>query len=83
MMTLAIRFEVDLPERPKSWRDWQNEKERWRREIRKIRAHKYQRRFYRLFFRDSIEAIADPVERRREAERVWEDLWPLAWGCAQ
>jgi DNA primase len=83
MMTLAIRFEVDLPERPKSWRDWQDTKAHRRHDIKIIRAEFYQRRIFRFFFADAIAAIEDPNEREEEARRVWDRIWPAAWGWAQ
>ena len=82
MMTLASRYDVQLPERPQSWFRWQDEKSRRREEIRYIKARMYQRRIYRLFFADHIAAIQDLKEREREAEQVWHELWSAAWGWA-
>ena len=82
IIALAQSYGVKLPERPKNWLAWEDEKARRRREIRDVKAQLYQRRFFKLFFADNIAAIQDPEDRRRETEEVWAALQPLSWNIA-
>ncbi len=82
LISLATQRGVELPERPKSWFVWQDEKARRRREIRDAKAQLYQRRYFKLFFADNIAAIQDPEDRRRETEEVWAALQPVCWNIA-
>ncbi len=82
LISLATQRGVKLPERPKGWFAWQEEKTRRRRDIRDIKAQLYQRRFFKLFFADNIAAIQDPEDRRRETEEVWAALQPVCWNIA-
>jgi DNA primase len=81
MMTLAICYNVELPERPQGWHDWQDEKGRRRKMLRDRRAQHYQRRFLK-FFREDLEIIEDSEEREQEARRIYDDLASLARRCA-
>ena len=83
LLDLAQKYGIELPQRPKKWFDWQREKGRRREAIKRRRAEFFQRQYYRLFFKDLVDAIADPAEREREADRRWRQLWPLAWSCAE
>ena len=97
VVALSLRFNVELPERPGKWRvtergreressgwyAWQDEKKRRRDVLRNIRARKYQRRFFRWWYADYLASIENPEERKRETAKVWDELWPFCWGCAQ
>jgi DNA primase len=82
IVSLSMRFNVDLPERPPEWYEWQGEKARRRKMLRAAIATSYQRRFFRLFSAD-IETIEDPHEREEEARALWESIRPLAVSCAE
>jgi DNA primase len=79
---LAIRFNVELPEKPARWGEWADEKDVRREMIRKIRTRHYQRRLLRLF-KEELDGITDPVERQQEAQRIHADLYYLALRCAK
>ncbi len=81
LAALAEQWNVELPQRPPEWFEWQNEKGRRRAELTKIRTRLYQRRLLRLF-REDLEGISDLEERQREAERIYGDLYYLALRCA-
>jgi DNA primase len=81
MIDLSIRYGVELPKRPPEWFSWQDEKARRRKMLVEAVAESYRRRFFR-FFKEDFERISDPAERKEEASKVWEELWPLAWACA-
>ncbi len=82
LIDLAHDRNIELPERPQHWYDWQNEKGGRRAELTKIRTRLYQRRLLRLF-REDLESISDPEARRQEAERIYNDLYYLARLCAE
>jgi hypothetical protein len=87
MIDLAQQYNVPLPERPPSWFDWQDEKARIHAFNERIRRERRIRRWFRIFHRDDLAAIADPEERRIETERCWQELrsWmPRSdwWGTA-
>jgi DNA primase len=82
MMTLAKRYDVSLPERPKTWFRWQDEKGHRRKMLVDVVATSYQRRLFRCF-KEGLESIGDPQEREEEARKLWESLFKLAWLCAQ
>jgi DNA primase len=79
MIDLASEYNVVLPERPKSWCDWQDEKDDRRAGLRRIRTRLYQRRMFKLFFADYIASIEDPSEREQEAQQIWDELGTACW----
>ncbi len=81
MMTLAMRYGVQVPEKPKRWREWTVEKGRRRGMLVGVIAESYRRRLFR-FFKDDLEGIEDLEEREEEARKLWESLWKLSWLCA-
>ncbi len=78
VVSLAERYNVELPRRPKRWHEWNGEKHKRRGELQRWRARRYQRRFYRLFAADGIAAIEDERERIEEMNRSWEEMGALA-----
>ncbi len=87
VVSLAIRYDIRLPEKPERWRKWQDQKAQIRDFNERIRHERRLRRWFRLFHRDDLAAIADPEERRIETERCWRELrrWtprPDWWGAA-
>ncbi len=87
MMTLAMRYGVELPEKSDKWFRWQEQKAEIRDFNERIRHERRLRRWFRIFHRDDLAAIADPEERRIETERCWRELrrWtprPDWWGAA-
>ncbi len=87
VVSLAMRYNVALPEKPESWRRWQDQKAEIRAFNEQIRRRRRLRRWFRIFHRDDLAAIADPEERRIETERCWRELerWmPRSewWGAA-
>jgi DNA primase len=82
VVSLSLRFNVDLPERPPQWFEWQDEKGRRRRMIRERMANSYQRRLFRVFG-EFLRDIEDPREREVEARRFYGDLRPVAVGAAE
>lgn len=82
MMTLATRYDVQLPERSQHWHDWQDEKGRQRKMLVDVIAESYRRRLFRCF-KEELEGIEDPEERAQEANALWAELWKLSWLYAQ
>ncbi len=82
VVSLSQRFNIKLPVKSQGWHEWQDEKGRRRKVLRNTIAASYQRRLFRLF-RDDIELIEDPDERKEEARAIWESIRPLAVSCAE
>jgi hypothetical protein len=84
---LSIRFSVPLPEKPESWRRWQDEKGVRREMILRIRTRLYQRRLLHALFKEDLDGILDGIaderERIEETERIYADLYYLALRCAK
>ena len=81
VVSLAIQYNIALPEKPEKWRKWADEKGVRRHMLRRIRTRHYQRRLLRLF-KPELDGIADPEERKQEAQRIYMDLYYLALRCA-
>ncbi len=81
VVSLAMRYSVALPEKPKKWREWVDEKAMRREMVRRIRTRHYQRRLLRLF-KEELDGIEDGAERREETRRIYADLYYLALRCA-
>ncbi len=82
VVSLAERYNVELPRRSERWHGWQGEKVRRLNGMRGVLAESYRRRYFRLF-RDHLAGIEDPKEREEEARAIWDDLWNLALGLAE
>jgi DNA primase len=72
MLSLAQRFDVELPQRRPQWSEYQEDKAKVRHMIREELAKTYQRRLFRMVGDAAIEGIADPAEREEEARRLHE-----------
>ena len=82
VVSLSMKFGVELPQRPERWHRFQDEKGRRRRMARDALAASYQRRYFRIYG-SHLAYIEDDEERRKEARELFESLWPLAVSCAE
>ncbi len=87
VISLAMRYDIKLPEKTEKWRKWQDQKAEIRDFNERIRHERRLRRWFRIFHRDDLATIGDPEERRAETERCWRELrrWmprPDWWGAA-
>jgi DNA primase len=81
VLALSTRYNVELPRRPVRWHKWQSEKHERRKMVSDAITKSYQRRLYRVYG-GFLEDIQDPEAHRQEAERFWDDLYPVAHVCA-
>jgi DNA primase len=82
VVALAERYGVKLPRRSERWHEWTNDKDRRRRMIRDAVAAGYQRRYFRVYG-GYLQEIRDPAERKDEAQRLFDDLRPIALAAAE
>ena len=78
MVSLAQRFGVELPRRPRSWHDRQGEKAKIRERLVDTLTNSYQRRLFWVFGDLALENIEDPLEREAEARQVFADFRKVA-----
>jgi DNA primase len=78
MISLAIDYGVELPERSRSWHRKQERQQPVRDAIAQARFDHLHRRLFRRFFEPSLLRIEDPEERKAEAAILWEATEPLA-----
>ncbi|HVF02128.1 MAG TPA: CHC2 zinc finger domain-containing protein [Rubrobacteraceae bacterium] len=71
---LAVRFGVELPQRPERWHRHQNTKAQMREEMRKGLAKIYQRRLYRM--------LHDAGAHPEDDAALWEAMYPVAYLAA-
>jgi hypothetical protein len=83
IVSLAQQFNVPLPERPKHWHAWQDEKERIRQTVIKHLARKYQRRLVRLYAPLVLVSEETPEEELAELETLATELWPRCLAMAE
>ncbi len=77
MLSLAQRYDIELPSRPQSWHRHKARQNRIRDGVRTSIARSYQRRLFRTFG-GFLESIEHEETRHREAKEFWRDLWPVA-----
>jgi len=77
MISLAVEYDVELPERPPSWFRRQERQEPVRDALEEAQVRHVQRRLYRIFA-DAIERIEDETERQSEKAQTWHDLRGVA-----
>jgi CHC2 zinc finger len=77
MISLAQRYEVDLPERPASWYRRQREKAEVRDGGLEALTRSYQRRYFKLWG-GGLEDIEDEAERKAEGKSFFDDLYKVA-----
>jgi DNA primase len=78
MISLALDYNVELPERPRSWRRKQERQQPVRDGIEAAKIHAARRRLYRRFFEPVVLATIDPDDREHDAQLFWEATAPLA-----
>jgi DNA primase len=74
MVSLAVEFDVKLPERPESWRRKQERQRPIRDAVEEARREVFRRRLFRWCVLPVVNAIEDVEERRGELERAWADF---------
>jgi DNA primase len=74
MVSLAVEYHVELPQRPKRWHDKEARHFRWREEVERVGAEVLRRRLFRLLILPLVNQIKDEDERRAELERAWTDF---------
>jgi DNA primase len=77
MISLAVEYDVELPERPPSWYRRQERQKPVREALEEIKVRHVQRRLFRIFA-PAIERIEDGRERREEKAQTWHDLQGVA-----
>jgi DNA primase len=78
MISLAVEFSVELPERPASWFARQKRQQPMRDALQEAKVRHAQRRLYRIFA-PTIERIEDEAERQTERAQTWHDLRHVAY----
>jgi DNA primase len=74
MISLAVEYDVELPQRPQRWHEKEARHTRWRDEAEKVRASVLRRRLFRLLILPTVNKIEDEQERRVELDRAWKDF---------
>jgi len=72
MVSLAVSYGVELPERPRSWHRKQDRQKPIRDGIEAVKIHAARRRLYRRFFEPLILATEDAEDRAHDAQLFWE-----------
>ncbi len=78
MVSLAVDYGVELPERPRSWHRKQERQRTVRDGIEAAKIHVARRRLYRRFFEPLVLATVDEEARAHDAQLFWELTAPLA-----
>jgi DNA primase len=78
MISLAVDYGVELPERSPSWRRKQERQKPVRDGIEAAKIHAARRRLYRRFFEPVVLATTDLEDREHDAQLFWEATAPLA-----
>jgi DNA primase len=74
MVSLAVEYRAEVPERPESWRRKQRCQKPMRDAVERARREVMRRRLFRWCVLPIIDAIEDEQERRQELERAWSDF---------
>jgi len=77
MISLAVDYGVELPERSRSWFHRQERQKPVRDALEGAKVRHVHRRLYRIFA-PAIERIEDAAERHAEKVQTWEDLRHVA-----
>jgi DNA primase len=77
MISLAVEYDVELPERPRRWFARQERQKPVRDALEEVKVHYVQRRLYRLFA-PVIDRIEDQTERKAEKAQTWHELRHVA-----
>jgi DNA primase len=78
MISLAVDYSVELPERSPSWRRKPEREKPVRDGIEAEKIHAARRRLYRRFFEPVVLATIDAEDREHDAQLFWEATAPLA-----
>lgn len=78
MIALAVEYNVELPERPRSWHRKQERQKPVRDGIELAKVHAARRRLYRRFFEPLVLGSEDPEDRAHDSQAFWEATKPLA-----
>ena len=78
MVSLALEYGVELPERPRSWRRKQKRQKPIRDGIEAAKIYAARQRLYRRFFEPVVLATTDAHDREHDAQLFWEATAPLA-----
>lgn len=78
MVSLAVDYGVELPERPRSWYAKQERQKPVRNGIEAAKIYAARRRLYRRFFEPLVLATENEEDRRHDAELFWEVTESLA-----
>jgi DNA primase len=77
MVSLAVEYDVELPQRPSAWFARQERQKPVRDALEEVKVKHVQRRLYRIFA-PAIEKIEDQAERKAEKVQTWDDLRHVA-----
>jgi DNA primase len=77
MISLAVDYGVELPERSRSWFHRQERQKPVRDALEGAKVRHVHRRLYRIFA-PAIERIEDAAERHAEKAQIWDDLRGVA-----
>jgi DNA primase len=78
MVSLAVEYGVELPERPRSWHRKQERQRPIREGIEEAMIYAARRRLYRRFFEPVVLATEDEQDRGHDARLFWEAAAALA-----
>jgi DNA primase len=78
VVELSLRYNVPLPERPRSWYAKRERQRPVRDAIYEAKVYAARRRLYRTFFEEIILASEDEEDRKHDARLFWEATDPLA-----
>jgi hypothetical protein len=79
MISLAVEYGVELPQRPQRWHEKEARHARWREEAEKVRANVLRRRLFRLLILPTIDAIENEAAHEAELERAWREFSAISW----
>ena len=77
MISLAVEYDVELPQRAPAWFARQERQMPVRDALEEVQVKHVQRRLYRIFA-PAIEKIEDQAERKAEKVQTWDDLRHVA-----
>jgi DNA primase len=77
MISLAVEYDVELPQRSRRWFARQERQQPVRDALEEAKVKHVQRRLYRIFAH-AIEKIEDQAERKAEKAQTWYDLRHVA-----
>ena len=78
VVELSLRYNVPLPERPRSWYAKQERQRPVRDTIYESKVYAVRRRLYRTYFEPMILPSVDEEDRKHDAQLFWEATGPLA-----